>query len=62
MNNFERIRNAKDEYEMTDLICGYICNNLHKLKSEDSPEFNGLPFLEWLKSNRNIFDEDTTNQ
>lgn len=62
MNNFERIKNAKDEYEMADLICGYVCNNLHKLKSKDSPEFQSLPFLKWLQSSRNIFDEDATNQ
>lgn len=45
MNNFERIKNCENEYEMADLICGYICNDLHKLKNKSSPEFNDLPFL-----------------
>lgn len=62
MTNFDRIKTCKDEYEMTDIITGYIANNLHKMKSLDGPEFNCLPFLEWLRSDRNIFDEKTTNQ
>jgi len=62
MNNFERIKNCENEYEMADLICGYVCNNLYKLKDKDSPEFHSLPFLKWLQSNRNIFDEETTSQ
>lgn len=58
MSNFDRIKNCESEYEMADLICGYVCNNLHKLKNKNSPEFNGLPFLKWLQSDRNIFDEE----
>ena len=59
MSNFERIKNCENEYEMTDLIGGYVCNNLHKLKDKDTGEFNGLVILEWLKSDRNIFDEES---
>ncbi|MBP3487293.1 MAG: hypothetical protein J6K53_02750 [Roseburia sp.] len=62
MSNFERIKQCKDEYEMTDLICGYISNNLQKMKKKNDPCFNSQPFLEWLKSNRNIFDEESTSQ
>ena len=62
MSNFDRIKNCESEYEMSNLICGYICNNLHKLTEKDSPEFHGLPFLEWLRSDRDIFDEETTEQ
>lgn len=58
MNNLERIQQCKSEYEVADLICGFFCNNLHKMKNKDSLEFNGLPFLQWLQSNRNIFDEE----
>lgn len=62
MKNFDRIKNCKDEYEMADLVMGYIANNLHKMKKLDSSEFTSLPFLHWLQSERNIFDEETTNQ
>lgn len=58
MSNFDRIKDCEDEYEMADLICGYVFNNLHKLRDKDSLEFHSLPFLEWLRSNRNIFDEE----
>lgn len=57
MNNFERLRQCEDEYEMSDLISGYICNNLHKLKNKDGT-FNGLEILRWLQSNKNIFGEE----
>lgn len=58
MNNFERIKQSEDEYEMVDLICGYVFNNLHKMRQKDGSGFSSLPFLEWLKSNKNIFDEE----
>lgn len=58
MNNFEKIKECKDEYEMTDLICGYIGNNLHKLKGKNASYFNSLPFLRWLQSDRDINDEE----
>lgn len=57
MSNFSRIKNCKDVYEMADLLSGYICNNQQKFKNEDGT-FNSLIILEWLKSNRNIFDEE----
>lgn len=57
MNNFERLRQCKDEYEMSDLISGYVCNNLHKLKNEDGT-FNSIEILQWLQSNKNIFGEE----
>ena len=56
MNNFERIKNCNDEYEMTDIICGYIFNNIHKMKA-DEVGYTSLPFLHWLQSDRNAFDE-----
>lgn len=61
MNNFERIKKCENEHEMTDLICGFIGNNLHKLKDKDSPYFNCLPFLRWLQSDRDIYDEEYEN-
>ncbi len=61
-NNFERLKDTKNEYEMADLIIGYIGNQLHELKNDDGT-INGLPFLRWLQSNQNILGEDrTTNQ
>lgn len=62
MNNFERIKQCKSEHEMTDLVCGFIGANLHKMKDKDTPEFDCLPFLRWLQSNRNIFDEERDGQ
>lgn len=62
MNNFERVKQCKNEHEMADLIGGYICNNYRKLRNEDGL-FNGLEVLHWLQSNKNIFGEEreTTN-
>lgn len=61
MNNFERLKNCKNEYEMADIIGGYMCNNAHTLIKENG-EFNGLEVLNWLKSNKDIFgNERTTN-
>lgn len=57
-NNFKRIKECKTEHEMADLVCGYISNNLHKMYDKESCEFNSLPFLRWLQSENNIFDEE----
>ena len=48
MNNFERLKNCKNEYEMADIIGGYMCNNAHTLIKENG-EFNGLEVLNWLR-------------
>ncbi|MGN0352414.1 MAG: hypothetical protein ACI4ES_12245 [Roseburia sp.] len=61
MNNFKRLKNCENEYEMADIICGYFCNNAHILIKENG-EFNQLEVLNWLKSNKDIFgNERTTN-
>ncbi len=61
MNNFERIKNCKSEYEMADIICTYMFNNIQKMKSCDV-DYSSLPFLHWLQSDRNVFDEETPEQ
>ena len=35
MNNFERIKNCKSEYEMADIICTYMFNNIQKMRAGD---------------------------
>lgn len=46
MTNFEKIKNSKDEYEITDLIFNYI--STHNLLKEEC-ELDSLSFLNWLK-------------
>lgn len=59
MTNFDRIKNCKSEYEMSNLICGFMFNNISKMrKIDEGIGYTGLPFLYWLQSDRNIFDED----
>lgn len=43
-NNFERIKASNNEYEMADLVMGYIGNHIHEIKNEDG-SINSLPFL-----------------
>lgn len=62
MSNFERIKNCESEYEMANLLLGYFPNNLHKLRNNDTGEWTSLPFLDWLRSDRDIFDEETAEQ
>lgn len=57
MNNFERIKNCKDEYEMADIICTYMFNNIQKMENNDIG-FTSVPFLRWLQSSRTVFDEE----
>lgn len=59
MNNFERIKNCKSEYEMADIICTYMFNNIQKMKSCDVG-YSSLPFLYWLQSDRSAFNEEPT--
>lgn len=56
-NNFERLKQSDNEYEMADLIMGYIGSHLHEIKN-DNGTINSLPFLKWLQSNKNIFGEE----
>ncbi|RDU23410.1 hypothetical protein [Anaerosacchariphilus polymeriproducens] len=56
-NNFERLKQANDEYEMADLVMGYIGNHLHEIKNNDG-SINSILFLRWLQSKQNIFGED----
>lgn len=58
MTNFDRIKQCGDECQMATLIHGYYCSNLHKMHNKDTGEWTSLPFLDWLRSDRNIFDED----
>lgn len=57
MSNFDRIKRCENEYQMTDLLAGYICNNVHKLRNRDGT-FNSLEILQWLQSNKDIFGEE----
>lgn len=57
MNNFERIKQTKNVYEMSDIVMGFIGNHIHAIKREDG-SINPLIFLRWLESNKNIFDEE----
>lgn len=61
MSNFERIKNCETEYEMADIICTYMFNNIQKMKASDVG-YTSLPFLRWLQSDRNVFDEETPEQ
>ena len=54
MSNFDRIKKCENEYQMADLLAGYICNNVHKLRNKDGT-FNSLEILQWLQSNKDIF-------
>lgn len=54
MSNFERIKQCESEYQMADLISGYVCNNSSKLWNKDGT-FNSIEILHWLQSNKNIF-------
>lgn len=56
MNNFERLKQCESEYEMSDLVCGFFFNNIYKMREDCG--YTGLPFLHWLQSERNIFDEE----
>lgn len=60
MDNFDRIKRCENEYQMTDLLAGYICNNVHKLRNKDGT-FNSLEILQWLQSNKDIFGEEKIN-
>lgn len=57
VDNFERIKQCESEYEMADLICGYFFNNIYKMRKKGGG-YTSLPFLYWLQSDRDIFDED----
>ena len=57
VNNLERLKQCESEYEMDELVCGYFFNNIYKMRNEDCG-YTSLPFLYWLQSDRNIFDED----
>lgn len=57
MSNFDRIKKCENEYQMADLLAGYICNNIHKLRNKDGT-FNSLEILQWLQSNKDIFGEE----
>ena len=56
-NNFERIKASNNEYEMADLVMGYVGNHIHEMENEDGT-INTLLFLKWLQSNQNIFGEE----
>lgn len=56
MNNFERIKNCETEYEMADIICSYMFNNIQKMRTDVG--YTSLPFLHWLQSDKNVFDEE----
>lgn len=56
-NNFERIKACESEFDMADLVMGWVCNHKAKIWNEDG-SFSSLPFLTWLQCNKNIFDEE----
>lgn len=60
-NNFERLKKVEHEYEMADLVMGYIINQINEIINEDG-SINSLPFLRWLQSNKNIFGEERTDK
>lgn len=53
MNNFERLKSLESEYEMADLIMGFLSVNFSEIKREDG-SWNGLVFLRWLQSDKKI--------
>lgn len=48
MNNFQRLQQVDNEYEMADIILYHISNNKRKIFKEDGT-VEGLPFLRWLQ-------------